>query len=138
MLFKILLKVSAKQGFTLLELIIFIVLAGLLIPALMLAFRQGIVGIDIPSQVAGASFIAQEKLEWFMQFNYESHQVDPGQGSDEVTLNGKVYSRKWKISPYNIGSPSPQIDTGYKQIDIYATTAELPHPVELHTLITKR
>ena len=127
-----------SRGFTLMELIIFIALAGLLIPALMLAFRQGIVGMDIPGQVAEAGFLAQEKLEWFMQFDYGDPQVDPGQGSDEVTLNGKVYSRKWKISPYNIGSPSPQIDTGYKQIDIYTTTAELPHAVELHTLITKR
>jgi type II secretory pathway pseudopilin PulG len=127
-----------SRGFTLLELIIFIALAGLLIPALVLAFRQGIVGINIPTQVAGAGFAAQEKLEWFMQFDYGDPQVDPGQGSDEVTVNGKVYSRKWKINFYNIGSPSPQIDTGYKQIDIYSTTAELPHPVELHTLITKR
>lgn len=120
------------------ELIIFIALAGLLIPSLMLAFRQGVVGMDIPGQVAGAGFIAQEKMEWFLQYDYGAPQVDPGLGSDEVTVDGKVYSRKWKISFYDMGSPSPQIDTGYKQIDIYATTAGLPHPVELHTIITKR
>ena len=120
------------------ELIIFIALAGLLIPVLMLSFRQGIVGMNIPTMVAEAGFIAQEKMEWFLQYNYGAPQVDPGQGSDEITVNGKVYYRKWKISFYNAGYPSPQLDTGYKQIDVHVATDELPQAVELHTLITRR
>ena len=130
--------ISRSRGFTLMELIIFIVLAGLVIPALMLAFRQGIWGINIPPMVAEAGFVAQEKMEWFLQYDYGAPQVAPGQGADEVAVGGKLYSRKWKISFYDTGSPSPQLDTGYKQIDIYATAAELPHAVEVHTLITKR
>jgi len=130
--------ISRSRGFTLMELIIFIALAGLLIPTLMLAFHQGVLGMNLPPLLAEAGFVAQEKMEWFLQYDYEAPQVAPGQGADEVAAGGKLYSRKWKISFYDTGSPSPQIDTGYKQIDIYATAAELPHAVELHTLITKR
>ncbi len=132
--------ISRSRGFTLMELIIFIALAGLVIPALMLAFRQGILGINIPPMVAEAGFVAQEKMEWFLQYDYGAPQVAPGQGADEVEVaaGGKLYSREWKISFYDEVSLSSQTDTGYKQIDIYATAAELPHAVELHTLITKR
>ena len=132
--------ISRSRGFTLMELIIFIALAGLLIPTLMLAFHQGVLGMNLPPLLAEAGFVAQEKMEWFLQYDYEAPQVAPGQGADEVELaaGGKVYSRKWKISFYDEVSLSSQTDTGYKQIDIYATAAELPHAVELHTLITKR
>jgi len=130
--------ISRSRGFTLMELIIFIALAGLVIPALMLAFRQGILGINIPPMVAEAGFVAQEKMEWFLQYDYGAPQVAPGQGADEVAAGGKLYSREWKISFYDEVSLSSQTDPGYKQIDIYATAAELPHAVELHTLITKR
>ena len=130
--------ISRSRGFTLMELIIFIALAGLLIPTLMLAFHQGVLGMNLPPLLAEAGFVAQEKMEWFLQYDYEAPQVAPGQGADEVAAGGKLYSREWKISFYNEGSLSSQTDTGYKQIDIYATAAELPHAVELHTLITKR
>ena len=127
-----------SPGFTLMELVIFIALAGLLIPTLMLAFRQGVLGMNIPPMIAEAGFVAQEKMEWFLQYDYGAPQAAPGQGDDKVTVNGKVYYRKWKVSFYNTGSPSPQIDTGYKQIEVHVITDELPQAVELHTLITKR
>ena len=130
--------ISRSRGFTLMELIIFIALAGLLIPTLMLAFHQGVLGMNLPPLLAEAGFVAQEKMEWFLQYDYGAPQVVSGQGADEVAVGGKLYSREWKISFYNEGSLSSQTDTGYKQIDIYATAAELPHAVELHTLITKR
>ncbi|MEA1929259.1 MAG: hypothetical protein U9N73_13715 [Candidatus Auribacterota bacterium] len=138
MLFKISLKENTRRGFTLMELIIFIVLAGLLIPVVILAFSQGIRGMNIPTMVAEADFAAQEKMEWFLQYPYGASQLTPGYGADEVTINGEVYSRKWRIRFYNPGYPSPGIDGGYKQIDVFATTDELPRVVELHTLITRR
>lgn len=118
------------------EMIIFIVLAGLLIPVLILAFNQGVQGMNMAPSVAAAGFLAQEKIEWFLQYNYDDSRLTAGSGSDNVTVNGKKYFRKWNISYFNPDSSS-RADTGYKQIEVSITTADLSQPIGLYTLITR-
>ncbi len=55
------------KGFTLIEIIILIVLAGILLPAIIVPFATGVKGSGKPEMVNKAMFLAHQKMEEFMK-----------------------------------------------------------------------
>lgn len=127
-------------GFTMVELIIFVALISLLIPVVMVAFRQGLQKINAPALAATAALIAQDKMEWFLQYGYDDAQLDPGEGNDQIAVNQRNYDRNWSVAYADPESDfsSTGTDTGYKKITVSTSTADLPQPVEIQTLLTRR
>jgi type II secretory pathway pseudopilin PulG len=59
-----------KKGFTLIEIIVLIVMAGIIIPAILVPFATGVKGSGKPEMVATAMYLAQQRMEELMKYNY--------------------------------------------------------------------
>jgi type II secretory pathway pseudopilin PulG len=59
-----------RKGFTLIEIIVLIVMAGIIIPAIMVPFATGIRGSGKPEMVTTAMYLAHQKMEELMKFDY--------------------------------------------------------------------
>ncbi len=66
-----------NKGFTLIEIIVLIVMAGILLPAIIVPFATGVKGSGKPEMVSKAMFLAQQKMEEFMKYNYGNAALDP-------------------------------------------------------------
>ena len=63
-------EVMNRKGFTLIEVIVLIVIAGIAIAAIIVPFTTGIRQSTKPEMVATAMYLAQLEMEALMQFNY--------------------------------------------------------------------
>ena len=59
-----------KKGFTLIEIIIMIVMAGILLPAIIIPFVTGVRGSGKPEKVTTAMYLAHQRMEELMKFDY--------------------------------------------------------------------
>ena len=66
-----------NKGFTLIEIIIFIVLAGIIIPVIVVPFVAGIRMSNKPEMVTTAMYLAHQKMEEFMKYNYCNAALNP-------------------------------------------------------------
>ena len=135
-------KVTADKnsGFTLLELLIFIAVAGLIIPAVLLAFRQSVMELERPLIETRVTGLAREKMEEFLQYNYDDPSLPFGFGTDTVNLSGGAFSRIWVVLPARPlpGFPFTFIDTGYKRILTACQAPDLSRTVILETLMVRK
>ena len=93
-----------KKGFTLVEIIVLIVMAGILIPVIVVPFATGIRGSGKPEMVATAIYLAHQRMEYLMKYNYRNAalnpQAFPGWPANSVTIGGKVYN--WRVEIYYV------------------------------------
>ncbi len=129
-----------NTGFTLLELIIFIAVAGMILPAVLLAFRESVMELETPLITDQVNGLAREKMEEFLQYDYDDPSLPFGFGSDAVTLGGKTFSRIWVVLPARPvpGFPFTFLDTGYKRIVLGAWSTAPSRSVILETLVTRK
>jgi type II secretory pathway pseudopilin PulG len=59
-----------KKGFTLIEIIVLIVMAGILIPTIIIPFATGIRGSEKPEKVTKAMYYAHQGMEELMKFDF--------------------------------------------------------------------
>ena len=59
-----------KKGFTLIEIIVLIVMAGILLPVIVIPFVTAVKNSRQPEMAATAIYLAHQKMEDFMKFNY--------------------------------------------------------------------
>ena len=64
------LKTISNDGFTLIEIIILIVMAGILLPAIIVPFVSSVKGSGKPEMATTAMYLAHQKMEEFMKFDY--------------------------------------------------------------------
>jgi type II secretory pathway pseudopilin PulG len=102
------------------EIIVLIVLAGIIIPAIVVPFTTGIRQSRKPEMVATAMYLAQQKMEALMEFNYcQSSLVT---GTYNTTINGNTV--QWTISYVTSAANFPTSttgDVGYKEIVVTVT-----------------
>ncbi len=68
-----------KKGFTLIEILVLVVLAGIIIPVIVVPFATGIRGSGKPEMVTTAMYLAHQKMEELMKFNYgQAPDLTPG------------------------------------------------------------
>jgi prepilin-type N-terminal cleavage/methylation domain-containing protein len=59
-----------KKGFTLIEIIVMIVMAGILLPLIIIPFATGIRGSGKPEMVTKAMYYTHQGMEELMKFNF--------------------------------------------------------------------
>lgn len=110
-----------KKGFTLIEIIIMIVMAGILLPAIIVPFVTGVRGSGKPEVVTTAVYLAHYKMEELMKFNYNrAPDLTPG----TYTLPAPPiagYTWQWVISYVDNNFNPSGPDVRYKRIQVTVT-----------------
>ncbi len=115
------LKTSNNKGFTLIEIIVLIVMAGILLPAIVVPFATGVKSSGKPEMVTTAMFLAHQKMEEFMKFNYGNAALNPTALTPYANADISNYQWQWEIvyvdNNFNAsGSNASGSDVGYKRI----------------------
>jgi type II secretory pathway pseudopilin PulG len=110
-----------KKGFTLIEIIVLIVMAGIIIPTIVIPFATAIRGSGKPEVVTTAMYLAHQKMEELMKFDYSrAPDLTPG----TYTLPAPPiagYTWQWVISYVNNSFGASGSDVGYKMIQVTVT-----------------
>jgi type II secretory pathway pseudopilin PulG len=111
------------KGFTLIEIIILIVMAGILLPAIIVPFVTAVKGSAKPEMATTAMFLAQEKMEEFTKNEYLESPLDPISLTSYADIAGfSGYQWQWEIlyvdSYFNVVGDGiqPSNHRGYKRI----------------------
>lgn len=125
------------KGFTLIEIILLIVLAGILLPAIIVPFASGVKGSGKPEMVTKAIYLAQQRMEELMKFNYTNAALTP-RGFTPFSTGDPGYAGQDEIVYVNSDLGAPSGDVGYKRIcvrvadpenttyDVYSVVANFP------------
>ncbi len=111
-----------NKGFTLIEIIILIVMAGILLPAIIVPFVTGVRGSGKPELVTTAMYLAHQRMEEFMKYDYsKAPELNPIDLTGAVNAPIPGYQWLWEIhyvpdSDLNAAGSSNAPDTGYKRI----------------------
>jgi len=105
-----------NQGFTLLEMIVLIVMAGILLPAILVPFVASVKGSGKPEMASKAMFLAQQKVEEFMKFNYSQPALNPVALTPYINSDFPGYRWRWSITLVNSNFNPSGPDVGYKRI----------------------
>jgi type II secretory pathway pseudopilin PulG len=112
-----------NKGFTLIEIIILIVMAGILLPAIIVPFVTAVKGSGKPEMATRAMFLTQEKMEEFMKFQYTDAILNPTALTSYTDITGfSNYQWQWEIlyvdSNFNVAGDGIQATNhrGYKRI----------------------
>lgn len=119
-----------KKGFTLIEIIILIVMAAILLPAIIVPFVTGVKGSGKPEMVARAMYLGHQRMEELMKYVYGNAALgitgvgvfnafstgDPNYPGD----NEIVYVPSANLT--GAGQAAP--DTNYKRIHVRVTDPE--------------
>ena len=119
-----------NRGFTLIEIIVLIVMAGILLPAIIVPFATGIKGSGKPEMVTTAMYLAHQRMEEMMKFDYgKTPELEPAALTAWQNTPISGYQWQWErlYVPSNdlmaAGSVNPP-DTGYKRIRVRVTDPE--------------
>lgn len=104
------------KGFTLIEIIILIVLAGILLPAIVVPFMAGIKGSSEPEMATKAMYLAQQKLEEFLQYAYDQPSLQPIALTPYTPAELPGYRWQWSIVLVDSSFNTVGVDMGYKRI----------------------
>ena len=109
-----------QRGFTLIETIAVIVVAGLILAAIVVPFTTGIRQSNKPEMVATAMYLAHYKMEELMKYNYCQASLNTGTYTTPApSITG--YAWQWTISYVTNAFATSATDVGYKQILVTVT-----------------
>jgi len=104
------------KGFTLIEIIILIVMAGVLLPAIIVPFATGIRGSTKPEMATTAIYLAHYKMEEFMKFDYSNPALNPIALTPYADSPIPNYQWQWEIVLVDRDFNSSGSDVGYKRV----------------------
>ena len=126
----------SRRGFSLLETIVFIVVAALVIPIFYLLTQPVIKDMMTPTSWIKARFLAERKMEELMAYTYGHPALSVASAGPVAYTDYPDYNVQWAVSYLGCGvgggscvgytDPSPVLTTtvndwGYKQIDVTVT-----------------
>jgi len=133
---------GGNKGFTLIEIIVLIVMAGILLPAIIVPFATGIRGSGKPEMVTTAMYLAHQKMEELMKFDYSrSPDLDPIALTPPVPAPISGYQWQWERlyvdSNFNIVGDGiqPTNNRGYKRIRVRVTDPK-NDTYEIYSVVT--
>jgi len=110
-----------NKGFTLIEIVVLIVMAGILLPVIIVPFATGVRQSGKPEIVTIAMYLAHQKMEYLMKFDYSrAPDLTPG----TYTLPAPPvagYTWQWVISYVDNNLSVSGADVGYKKIQVTIT-----------------
>ena len=127
-----------SKGFTLIEIIILIVLAGILLPTIIVPFVTGVRGSGKPEMVTKAMYLAQQRMEELMKYNYNDGALALTTGFDPFATGDPNYPGEYEIIYVRDNLNPSTSDRGYKRIivrvrdpentayDLYALVGRFP------------
>jgi len=124
-----------NKGFTLIEIIIFIVVVGIIMPVILVPFATGVKENLTPEKIAKATFLAQYKMEELIKQTYNSI---PTQTQPYTEVTGfSNYQWLWDVSWIDDTLSSSASDVGYKLILVKVADPD-NREIELQTVVTRR
>jgi prepilin-type N-terminal cleavage/methylation domain-containing protein len=132
---------NRNRGFTLIELIIFIIVGAIILPTSFVAFTAAIKYFSTPDYYVKARFYAEQRIEMITSnaynVNYFGISVPTGDRTESLT----GFSRTWSVCyvlPNDINTCSGgSTDTNYQKIDVRVTPPSGPD-YTVATLVTRR
>jgi prepilin-type N-terminal cleavage/methylation domain-containing protein len=109
-----------KKGFTLIEIIIVIVMAGILLPAIVVPFAAAVKGSVKPEKVNTSVFLAHQKMEEFMKYQYTDAALNPVSLTSYASAGISGYEWQWEIVLVDSDFNTSGSDVGYKRIFVRA------------------
>jgi len=111
------LKKQKNKGFTLIEIIILIVMAGILLPVIIVPFVTGVKSIGKPEMATKAMYLAHQKMEEFTKFQYTDPTLDPIVLTVYAAIPGNSgYEWQWEIALVDNNFSASVPDVRYKRI----------------------
>ena len=104
------------KGFTLIETVILIVVAGILLPVIVVPFVTSVKRSEKPERVNTAMFLAQQKMEEFTKYDYTNAGLNPTALTPYANSDVSNYQWQWSITWVDSSFRSSATDEGYKQI----------------------
>jgi prepilin-type N-terminal cleavage/methylation domain-containing protein len=126
---------ALQKGFTLIEIIMVIILAGLAISAIVIPFVTGIRGSTKPEMVAKSMFLAQQKMEEFTKYNYGNAALNPVALTAYVNSGVPNYDWQWEIVYVDSNFNTSGSDVGYKRIIVRVRDPE-SSTYEVYVVVT--
>jgi len=112
-----------KKGFTLIEIIVVIVMAGILLPAIVVPFVTGVRGSGKPEKVATAMYLAHQRMEGLMKYDYQilnANSLTALTGWTGIDPGFPGYQQRWELvhlrNDFTI--PVPDTNLGYIRIRV--------------------
>jgi hypothetical protein len=108
------------EGFTLVEVIVFIVVAGVIASGIFIPFMTALKGGMGPDHVITASYLAQAKMEELTKYTYSNSNLDLIL-TDYAQVHATYfpdYSWRWQIKYVDENLTDSPCDVGYKQVRI--------------------
>jgi type II secretory pathway pseudopilin PulG len=106
-----------KGGFTLIEIIILIVMAGILLPVIIVPFVTGVKSSGKPEMATKAIYLAHQRMEEFTKFHYDNAAINPVALTAYAAIPGNSgYEWQWEIALVNDAFSASVPDVGYKRI----------------------
>jgi type II secretory pathway pseudopilin PulG len=106
-----------SKGFTLVEIIILIVIAGILLPVIIVPFVTSVKGSGKPEMVSKAMYLGHQKMEEFMKFQYTDATLNPTALTSYADVPGfSGYEWQWEIVWVDSNFNTSGTDVGYKRI----------------------
>jgi len=123
------------RGFTLIEIIVFIVVAGTILPLILVPFASSVQESLMPEKVAKATYLAQYKMEELASNKYDSLAPAPLTSYTSTEISG--YQWRWQISRVDENLADSVNDVSYKRILVRVKDTD-NREIELQTVVTRR
>ena len=105
-----------NKGFTLIEIIILIVMAGILLPVIIVPFVTGVKSSVKPEMATKAMYLAHQRMEEFIKFQYTDATLTPTALTAYAAIPGNSgYEWQWEIALVD-NNFNASADVGYKRI----------------------
>jgi len=128
---------GGNKGFTLIEIIVLIVMAGILLPAIIVPFATGVKQSKKPETVTTAMFLAHQKMEEFMKYNYCNAALIPTALTPYANIAGFAgYQWQWSIIYVDNNFNTSASDIGYKRILVRVKDPE-NDTYEIYSVVTR-
>jgi prepilin-type N-terminal cleavage/methylation domain-containing protein len=105
-----------KKGFTLIEIIVVIVIAGILLPVIVVPFVSAVKGSGKPEMATTAIYLAHQKMEGFMKFNYNDPTLNTTALTPYANADIPSYQWQWEIVYVDSNFNPSATDLNYKRI----------------------
>lgn len=123
------------KGFTLIEIIIFIVVAGIILPVILVPFATSVKESLTPEKLAKAAYLAQYKIEELTKNKYDSIQTESQPYADITGFSN--YQWLWDVTWIDDTLNSSASDVGYKLILVKVKDPD-DREIKLQTVVTRR
>jgi type II secretory pathway pseudopilin PulG len=105
-----------KGGFTLIEIIVMIIIAGIRLPVIVVPFVASVKESGKPEMVNIAMYLAHRRMEEFMKFQYGNAALNPVALTPYANTGVTGYQWQWEIIRVNSDFNTSGTDVGYKRI----------------------